>query len=339
MNPDLSQTLARATHVTRGFRRVVMATADGRAGADRITADLADDFSHRGIDVDWFTPSGWDDEPEASPRAGGLLSRLSPAHRRAEEDERDPLDHESAVIATDQRALAAVTGLVPNPADHPVVVLLLPDSEPDPDPLPDVVDAVVVPSHDTSGLDDVGVPVWSIGVPARRGLEGSPERVRRVVVIGSGEDEDLALATFRRACQVVPGWDLDLVTSDGHDIPDARVHSVPPHALATALADDAVALVIAPDRDVASWALDAAAAGTPPVAVAATPAAREILSRCGYPAEDAWGLSDSLARAMADIPLRRVNQDACRTVCEDHSRAVVGDRWLTLMHEVVRNRR
>ncbi|MBZ0241284.1 MAG: glycosyltransferase family 1 protein, partial [Cutibacterium acnes] len=96
-----------------------------------------------------------------------------------------------------------------------------------------------------------------------------------------------------------------------------------------------LALVMTRKEDLASRILDAAGAGLPAAAYADTPAAADILSRCGYPA--AGELSSALAQGMADAPLRRIQREYVAEVLADHAGAKIGEAWLDLMFNVGRS--
>ena len=98
-----------------------------------------------------------------------------------------------------------------------------------------------------------------------------------------------------------------------------------------------LALVVTRKEDQASRILDAASAGLPAVAHADTPAAADILSRCGYLATAE--LSSALAQGMADAPLRRIQRESVAEVLSDHASAKTGNAWLDLMFNVGRSRR
>ena len=61
LNLGLAKTINRATHVTRGFRRIVMVTAAGEGRPGRLVADLTNEFSRRGIDVSQLPIEGSED--------------------------------------------------------------------------------------------------------------------------------------------------------------------------------------------------------------------------------------------------------------------------------------
>ena len=96
-----------------------------------------------------------------------------------------------------------------------------------------------------------------------------------------------------------------------------------------------LALVMTRKEDLASRILDAAGAGLHAAAYADTPAAADILSRCGYPA--AGELSSALAQGMADAPLRRIQREYVAEVLADHAGAKIGEAWLDLMFNVGRS--
>ena len=103
----------------------------------------------------------------------------------------------------------------------------------------------------------------------------------------------------------------------------------------TVMNQSELALVMTRKEDLASRILDAAGAGLPAAAYADTPAAADILSRCGYPA--AGELSSALAQGMADAPLRRIQREYVAEVLADHAGAKIGEAWLDLMFNVGRS--
>lgn len=344
----LAQTINRATHVTRGFRHIVMVTAAGDDHPDRLVADLSDEFSRRGIKVSQL-PIGPEDVIIASSTpapARKVLTKWS--HHRQEKTRQEldeSLDQQSAIIFTDPRRLDEVADLqVANRPERPVVVLLATDPENAPDELPELVDVVVTPNPKTDPWMHLGIPVHSIGVPAAGGNPAPGDRPKRVALLGPCTDEQLAdaLLAFDRACQVVPGWSLEICLDD-----ESRVHSAvaarrdvgihPAASENTVMNQSELALVMTRKEDLASRILDAAGAGLPAVSYADTPAAADMLSRCGYPATGE--LSSALAQGMADAPLRRIQQESAAKVLADHAAAKISEAWLDLMFNVVRSRR
>lgn len=223
----LAQTINRATHVTRGFRRIVMVTATGDNRPDRLVADLTDEFSRRGIEVSQLPIEGSEGitVPSSVPAPARKVLKKWSLHRqeKTRQDLGESLDHQSAIIVTDPNRLDEVADLpVAGQADRPVVVLLATDPDKAPDELPQLVDLVVTPNPDTNPWKHLGVPVHSIGVPAAGSSPAPGDRPKRVALLGPCTDEELseALATFDRACQVVPGWSLEVCLDD-----ETRVHS------------------------------------------------------------------------------------------------------------------
>lgn len=109
----LAKTINRATHVTRGFRRIVMVTAAGDDCPNRLVADLTEEFSRRGIEVSQLPLVGAE-EP--------ISSMATPAHkvlakwsRHRQENARhelgESLDHQSAIIVADPCRLDEVVDL------------------------------------------------------------------------------------------------------------------------------------------------------------------------------------------------------------------------------------
>lgn len=180
----LAQTINRATHVTRGFRHIVMVTAAGDDHPDRLVADLSDEFSHRGIKVSQL-PIGPEDVTIASSTpapARKVLTKWS-HHRqeKARQELDESLDQQSAIIFTDPRRLDEVADLqVANRPECPVVVLLATDPDNAPDELPELVDVVVTPNPKTDPWMHLGIPVHSIGVPAAGGNPAPGDRPKRV---------------------------------------------------------------------------------------------------------------------------------------------------------------
>ena len=186
----------------------------------------------------------------------------------------------------------------------------------------------------------------SIGVPAAGASPTPGDRPKRVALLGPCTDEELseALATFDRACQVVPGWSLEVCLDD-----ETRVHSAvaarrdvgihPTGSENTIMNQSELALVLTREEDLASRILDAAGAGLPAIAYADTPAAADILSRSGYPATNMEELASALSQGMADAPLRRIQRESAADVVSDHGSSKIGDAWLDLMFTVGRSRR
>ena len=223
----LAQTINRATHVTRGFRRIVMVTATGDNRPNRLVADLTDEFSRRGIEVSQLPIEESKDTtaPSSVPAPARKVLKKWSLHRqeKARQDLGESLDHQSAIIVTDPSRLDEIADLpVAGQADRPVVVLLVTDPDKAPDELPQLVDLVVTPNPDTNPWKHLGVPVHSIGVPAAGASPTPGDRPKRVALLGPCTDEELseALATFDRACQVVPGWSLEVCLDD-----ETRIHS------------------------------------------------------------------------------------------------------------------
>ena len=170
----LAQTINRATHVTRGFRRIVMVTATGDNRPNRLVADLTDEFSRRGIEVSQLPIEESKDTtaPSSVPAPARKVLKKWSLHRqeKARQDLGESLDHQSAIIVTDPSRLDEIADLpVAGQADRPVVVLLVTDPDKAPDELPQLVDLVVTPNPDTNPWKHLGVPVHSIGVPAEIG--------------------------------------------------------------------------------------------------------------------------------------------------------------------------
>lgn len=347
----LTQTIQRATHVTRGFRRVVMVTAAGHDRPDRLVADLTDEFSRRGIEVSQLPIEGSEDAsaPSSVPAPARKVLRKWSRHRdeKARQALDESLDHQSAIIVTDPSRLDEVADLqVAGQAVRPVVILLATDPDKTPDELPQLVDLVVTPNPDTNPWKHLGVPVHSIGVPATSASPAPGNRPKRVALLGPCTDEELsdALVAFDRACQVVPGWSLEVCLDD-----ETRAHSAvaarrdvgihPAGSENTVMNQSELALVLTREEDLASRILDAAGAGLPAVAYADTPAAADILSRCGYPAANREELASALSQGMADAPLRRIQRESAAEVVSDHDKSKIGDAWLDLMFSVGRSRR
>lgn len=347
----LTQTINRATHVTRGFRRIVMVTATGDNRPDRLVADLADEFSRRGIEVPQLPIEGSKDTtaPSSVPAPARKVLKKWSLHRqeKTRQDLGESLDHQSAIIVTDPSRLDEIADLpVAGQADRPVVVLLATDPDKAPDELPQLVDLVVTPNPDTNPWKHLGVPVHSIGVPAAGASPTPGDRPKRVALLGPCTDEELseALATFDRACQVVPGWSLEVCLDD-----ETRIHSAvaarrdvgihPARSENTIMNQSELALVLTREEDLASRILDAAGAGLPAIAYADTPAAADILSRSGYPATNMEELASALSQGMADAPLRRIQRESAADVVSDHGSSKIGDAWLDLMFTVGRSRR
>ena len=347
----LAQTINRATHVTRGFRRIVMVTATGDNRPDRLVADLTDEFSRRGIEVSQLPIEGSEGitVPSSVPAPARKVLKKWSLHRqeKTRQDLGESLDHQSAIIVTDPNRLDEVADLpVAGQADRPVVVLLATDPDKAPDELPQLVDLVVTPNPDTNPWKHLGVPVHSIGVPAAGASPTPGDRPKRVALLGPCTDEELseALATFDRACQVVPGWSLEVCLDD-----ETRIHSAvaarrdvgihPARSENTIMNQSELALVLTREEDLASRILDAAGAGLPAIAYADTPAAADILSRSGYPATNMEELASALSQGMADAPLRRIQRESAADVVSDHGSSKIGDAWLDLMFTVGRSRR
>ena len=170
LNLGLAKTINRATHVTRGFRRIVMVTAAGEGRPGRLVADLTNEFSRRGIDVSQLPIEGSEDTASSMPApAHKVLAKWS-RHRQgtARHELVESLDHQCALIVTDPRRLDEIVGLQVQ-SDRPVVVLLATDPDDAPDKLAEIVDVVVTPNPQTEPWEHLGVPVHSIGVPATGG--------------------------------------------------------------------------------------------------------------------------------------------------------------------------
>lgn len=340
----LTKTINRATHVTRGFRRIVMVT--GANDGHRLIADLTDEFTRRGIEVSQLPIGGSEDTAPSRPApARTMLEKWS---RRLQESAHhtldESLDHQSAIIVSGLSRLDEVARLqIAGQPDRPVVVALATDPVETPDELPELVDAVVTTNPQTDPWEHLDVPVYSIGVPAHGANPSPSDRPKRIVLLGPCIDEQLAdgLAAFDDACQVVPGWTLEVCLDESRARSaiaarrDVGIHSAGSEN--TIMNQSELALVMTRTEDLASRILDAAGAGLPAVAYAATPAAADILSRCGYPATDE--LSSALAQGMADAPLRRIQRESIATVLADHASKKIGDAWLDLMFNVGRNRR
>ena len=340
LNLGLAKTINRATHVTRGFRRIVMVTAAGEGRPGRLVADLTNEFSRRGIDVSQLPIEGSEDTASSMPApAHKVLAKWS-RHRQgtARHELGESLDHQCALIVTDPRRLDEIVGLQAQ-SDRPVVVLLATDPDDAPDKLPEIVDVVVTPNPQTDPWEHLGVPVHSIGVPATGGGPAPGDRPNRIALLGPCTDEQLAdaLLAFDHACQVVPGWSLEICLDDESRARsavaarrDVGIH--PAGSENTVMNQSELALVMTRKEDLASRILDAAGAGLPAAAYADTPAAADILSRCGYPA--AGELSSALAQGMADAPLRRIQREYVAEVLADHAGAKIGEAWLDLMFNV-----
>ncbi|WCC80113.1 glycosyltransferase family 1 protein [Cutibacterium equinum] len=347
----LSQTIKRATHVTRGFRRIVMVTASGNDRPNRLVTDLADEFSRRGIEVSQLPVDGSQDITATSalpaPARKVFKNWSHRRHEKARQDLKDSLDHQSAIIVTDPRRLDEFADLQDaGRTDRPVVVLLATDPDTALDELPPLVDLVVTPNPPTARWEGLSVPVHSIGVPAAGGSPAPGERPKRVVLLGPCTDEELsdALTTFDRACQVVPGWSLEVCLDDetrAHGVVAARrdVGIHPAGSENIIMNQSELALVLTREEDLASRILDAAGAGLPAVAYADTPAAADILARCGYPATTTDELASALSQGMADAPLRRIQRESVAQVVSDHDSSKIGHAWLDLMFNVQRSRR
>ena len=302
----LAKTINRATHVTRGFRRIVMVTAAGDDCPNRLVADLTEEFSRRGIEVSQLPLVGA--EKPISSMATPAHKVLAKWSRHRQENARhelgESLDHQSAIIVADPCRLDEVVDLRgADRSDRPVVVLLATD----PDKAPG-------------------------------------DRPKRIVLLGPYTDEQLAdvLVAFDRACQVVPGWSLEVCLDDESRARSAvaarrDVGIYPAGSEETIMNQSELALVVTRKEDQASRILDAASAGLPAVAHADTPAAADILSRCGYLATAE--LSSALAQGMADAPLRRIQRESVAEVLSDHASAKTGNAWLDLMFNVGRSRR
>lgn len=177
----LTKTINRATHVTRGFRRIVMVTAAGEGRPGRLVADLTNEFSRRGIDVSQLPIEGSEDTASSMPApAHKVLAKWS-RHRQgtARHELGESLDHQCALIVTDPRRLDEIVGLQAQ-SDRPVVVLLATDPDNAPDELPELVDVVVTPNPKTDPWMHLGIPVHSIGVPAAGGNPAPGDRPKRV---------------------------------------------------------------------------------------------------------------------------------------------------------------
>lgn len=147
LNLGLAKTINRATHVTRGFRRIVMVTAAGEGRPGRLVADLTNEFSRRGIDVSQLPIEGSEDTASSMPApAHKVLAKWS-RHRQgtARHELVESLDHQCALIVTDPRRLDEIVGLQAQ-SDRPVVVLLATDPDDAPDKLAEIVDVVVTPN-------------------------------------------------------------------------------------------------------------------------------------------------------------------------------------------------
>lgn len=217
LNLGLAKTINRATHVTRGFRRIVMVTAAGEGRPGRLVADLTNEFSRRGIDVSQLPIEGSEDTASSMPApAHKVLAKWS-RHRQgtARHELVESLDHQCALIVTDPRRLDEIVGLQAQ-SDRPVVVLLATDPDDAPDKLAEIVDVVVTPNPQTEPWEHLGVPVHSIGVPATGGGPAPGDRPNRIALLGPCTDEQLAdaLLAFDHACQVVPGWSLEICLDD-----------------------------------------------------------------------------------------------------------------------------
>ena len=282
LNLGLAKTINRATHVTRGFRRIVMVTAAGEGRPGRLVADLTNEFSRRGIDVSQLPIEGSEDTASSMPApAHKVLAKWS-RHRQgtARHELGESLDHQCALIVTDPRRLDEIVG-----------------------------------------------------------LQAQSDRPNRIALLGPCTDEQLAdaLLAFDHACQVVPGWSLEICLDDESRARsavaarrDVGIH--PAGSENTVMNQSELALVMTRKEDLASRILDAAGAGLPAAAYADTPAAADILSRCGYPA--AGELSSALAQGMADAPLRRIQREYVAEVLADHAGAKIGEAWLDLMFNV-----
>ena len=113
LNLGLAKTINRATHVTRGFRRIVMVTAAGEGRPGRLVADLTNEFSRRGIDVSQLPIEGSEDTASSMPApAHPVLAKWS-RHRQgtARHELVESLDHQCALIVTDPRRLDEIVGL------------------------------------------------------------------------------------------------------------------------------------------------------------------------------------------------------------------------------------
>ncbi|MDO4412694.1 glycosyltransferase [Cutibacterium sp.] len=342
----ITQTINRATHVTRGFRRIVMVTAAGDGLPDRLVADLTDNFSRRGIEVTQLAFTGSEDTTPST-SAPAFIKWPRRRQEKARQNLDEGLDRQSAIIVTDSSRFDEVADLrVTGRLDRPVVVFLATDPDEVPDELPQLVDLVVTPNPETGPWEHLGVPVCSIGVPATAGSPAPGERPKRVALVGPCTDAQLsdALLTFDHACQVVPGWSLEVCLDDETRVRsavavrrDVGIH--PADAESTVMNQSELALVLTRKEDLASRILDAAGAGLPAVAYADTPAAADLLSRCGYPATTTEELASSLSQGMADAPLRRIQRESAAEVLADHDGSTIGDAWLDLMFNVRRNRR
>lgn len=145
LNLGLAKTINRATHVTRGFRRIVMVTAAGEGRPGRLVADLTNEFSRRGIDVSQLPIEGSEDTASSMPApAHKVLAKWS-RHRQgtARHELVESLDHQCALIVTDPRRLDEIVGLQVQ-SDRPVVVLLATDPDDAPDKLAEIVDVVEI---------------------------------------------------------------------------------------------------------------------------------------------------------------------------------------------------
>ena len=184
LNLGLAKTINRATHVTRGFRRIVMVTAAGEGRPGRLVADLTNEFSRRGIDVSQLPIEGSEDTASSMPApAHKVLAKWS-RHRQgtARHELVESLDHQCALIVTDPRRLDEIVGLQAQ-SNRPVVVLLATDPDNAPDKLPEIVDVVVTPNPQTEPWEHLGVPVHSIGVPATGGSPAPGDRPNRIALL------------------------------------------------------------------------------------------------------------------------------------------------------------
>ena len=339
----LAQTINRATHVTRGFRRIVMVTATGDNRPNRLVADLTDEFSRRGIEVSQLPIEESKDTtaPSSVPAPARKVLKKWSLHRqeKARQDLGESLDHQSAIIVTDPSRLDEIADLpVAGQADRPVVVLLVTDPDKAPDELPQLVDLVVTPNPDTNPWKHLGVPVHSIGVPAAGASPTPGDRPKRVALLGPCTDEELseALATFDHFVNTLPDGYQTVIAA----VPaprDVGIH--PAGSENTIMNQSELALVLTREEDLASRILDAAGAGLPAIAYADTPAAADILSRSGYPATNMEELASALSQGMADAPLRRIQRESAAEVVSGHGSSKIGDAWLDLMFTVGRSRR
>lgn len=178
LNLGLAKTINRATHVTRGFRRIVMVTAAGEGRPGRLVADLTNEFSRRGIDVSQLPIEGSEDTASSMPApAHKVLAKWS-RHRQgtARHELVESLDHQCALIVTDPRRLDEIVGLQAQ-SDRPVVVLLATDPDDAPDKLAEIVDVVVTPNPQTEPWEHLAsrcIPSASRRLAAVRPLATAP---------------------------------------------------------------------------------------------------------------------------------------------------------------------